>query len=296
MDINEVAVFVRVVQAGGFSAAARQLQIPTSTVSTRVARLEQRLGVTLLQRTTRRLSLTEAGTLYFELASTGLGYVLEAEATLDAAKQQPQGKLKVTAPADLGDSMLAGLVQAMHSQYPDVAMELILTERYIDLIAEGIDVAIRTGKLHDSSLIARPLGMTCWATFASWEYLAQAPALREPQELHQHRCLQFSPMGRDAWTLQRGENSMTIPLHGATIANSITLVRQMALSGQGVALLPTYICKTGMVVGELERVLPEWTAQADPIHLVYPRQRFMPPKLRAFIEVAQHELKPWFIS
>lgn len=296
MDINEVAVFVRVVQAGGFSAAARQLQIPTSTVSTRVARLERRLGVTLLQRTTRRLNLTEAGTLYFELASTGLNYLLEAEATLNAAKQQPQGRLRVTAPADLGDSMLADLVQAMHSQYPDVELELILTERYIDLVAEGIDVAIRTGKLDDSSLIARPLGMACWATFSSPDYLAKAPALHEPQDLHQHRCLQFSPMGRDVWTLQRGNSRMTIPLHGATIANSINLVRQMALNGQGVALLPTYICKAGMVVGELKRVLPEWTAQADPIHLVYPRQRFMPPKLRAFIEVAQHALKPWLVS
>lgn len=294
MDFNEAAVFVKVVQAGSFSAAARQLQLPTSTVSTRVARLEQRLGITLLQRTTRRLSLTEAGQAYFEHASLGLGYMLEAEAAIDAARQAPQGKLRVSAPADLGDSLLAGLVNQVQLQYPALALELLLTERYVDLVAEGIDAAIRTGELGDSSLIAKPLGHACWATFASQEYLEQAPPLRNPQDLNQHHCLQFSPMGRDAWTLRRGNDSITIPLSGHTIANSIGIVRHMALNGQGVALLPTYICKPGMIIGELQRVLPAWQARHDPVHLVYPRQRFMPPKLRAFLDVAQAVMQPWF--
>ncbi|MPS47566.1 LysR family transcriptional regulator [Methylobacillus sp.] len=294
MDFNEAAVFVKVVQAGSFSAAARQLQLPTSTVSTRVARLEQRLGVTLLQRTTRRLNLTEAGRAYFAHASIGLGYLLEAEAALDAARQKPQGRLRVTAPADLGDSLLAGLVQRLQQQHPALEVELILTDRYMDLVAEGIDAAIRTGELRDSSLIAKPLGMACWAVFASRAYLASSPRLQQPQDLNQHRCLQFSPMGRDGWTLRCGEDIMTIPLTGSTMANSIGIVRNMALNGQGVALLPTYICKTELAIGSLERVLPQWQAQADPVHLVYPRQRFMPPKLLALIDMAQAELRPWF--
>ncbi|MFL9609457.1 LysR substrate-binding domain-containing protein [Methylobacillus sp. Pita2] len=294
MDFNEAAVFVKVVQAGSFSAAARQLQLPTSTVSTRVARLEQRLGVTLLQRTTRRLNLTEAGQAYFEHAALGLGYMLEAEAAIDATRQAPQGKLKVSAPADLGDSLLAGLVKQVQSQYPALEMELVLTERYVDLVAEGIDAAIRTGELRDSSLIAKPLGSVCWAAFAHRHYLEHAPALQHPQDLNRHHCLQFSPMGRNAWTFSRGDSSVTVPLKGSTMANSIGIVRNMALNGQGVALLPTYICRPGLIIGELERVLPEWQAQSDSIHLVYPRQRFMPPKLRAFIDIAQSELRPWF--
>lgn len=294
MDLNEAAVFVKVVQAGSFSAAARQLQLPTSTISTRVARLEQRLGVTLLQRTTRRLNLTEAGQAYFEHAALGLGYMLEAEAAIDAARQAPQGKLKVSAPADLGDSLLAGLVKQVQSQYPALEMELVLTERYVDLIAEGIDAAIRTGELRDSSLIAKPLGSVCWAAFAHRQYLEHAPALQHPQDLNRHHCLQFSPMGRDSWTFRRGDSSVTVPLKGSTMANSIGIVRNMALNGQGVALLPTYICKPDMIIGELERVLPAWQAQSDQIHLVYPRQRFMPPKLRTFIDIAQSELRPWF--
>ena len=294
MDFNEAAVFVRVVQAGGFSAAARQLKLPTSTVSTRVARLEKRLGVTLLQRTTRKLHLTEAGHAYFEHASLGLGYMLEAEAALDAARKQPQGKLKVTAPADLGDSLLSSLLIALQEQHPLLEPELVLTDRYIDLVADGVDAAIRTGALRDSSLVARSLGTIRWALFASPAYLAKAPKLQEPQDLKHHHCLQFTPMGRDSWTLYRGDSSITLPLSGKHIANSIGVIRAMTLRDQGVALLPTFACKPGQGGEALQQVLPNWQGAADPVHLVYPRQRFMPPKLRALIEISQQQLKPWF--
>ena len=152
MDFNESAVFVKVVQAGSFSEAARQIGLPTSTVSTRVSRLEKRLGITLLQRTTRRLSLTEAGKVYYHHASQGLSYLLEAEVAVDEARKQPQGRLKVTAPADLGDDLLANLILRTQQEFPELEIELLLTDRYIDLVAEGVDVAIRTGDLRDSTL------------------------------------------------------------------------------------------------------------------------------------------------
>lgn len=294
MDFNEAAVFVKVVQAGGFSAAARQLGLPTSTVSTRVSRLERRLGITLLQRTTRRLHLTEAGTAYYHHASMGLGHMLEAEAAVDEARQQPQGRLKVTAPADLGDVLLAGLIERTQREYPALEVELLLTDRYLDLVAEGVDVAVRTGDLRDSSLIAKSLGTIHWAVFASPDYLKQAAPLEEPQDLHAHRCLQFTPMGRDAWDLSNGRNTVTIPLAGRIMANSIGVVKTMVAGGQGVALLPDFICKTEQAAGDLVRVLSDWQGRADPVHLVYPRQRFMPPKLRAFIDLAQAELRSWF--
>jgi DNA-binding transcriptional LysR family regulator len=294
MDFNEAAVFVKVVQAGSFSAAARQLGLPTSTVSTRVSRLEQRLGITLLQRTTRRLNLTEAGKAYYHHAALGLGHMLEAEAAIDEARQQPQGRLKVTAPADLGDNLLAGLIELTQREFPALDMELMLTDRYVDLVAEGVDAAIRTGELRDSSLVAKSLGTVRWGLFASRDYLQYAAPLEEPQQLHAHHCLQFTPMGRDAWDLSNGRNSITIPLSGRTLANSIGVVRSMAANGQGVALLPTFICKPELLVGDLVRVLPDWQGRADPVHLVYPRQRFMPPKLRAFIDLAQAELRQWF--
>ncbi len=296
MDFNESAVFVKVVQAGSFSEAARQIGLPTSTVSTRISRLEKRLGITLLQRTTRRLSLTEAGTVYYHHASQGLSYLLEAEAAVDEARKQPQGKLKVTAPADLGDSLLANLIQRTQREFPELEMELLLTDRYIDLVAEGVDVAIRTGDLRDSSLIAKSLGTIHWELFASHEYLKKAAPLEEPQDIHAHHCLQFTPMGRDAWTLRSEYSSMTIPLQARTMANSIGVVKSMTENGQGIALLPAFICKQGVNRGDLLRVLPDWQGKADPVHLVYPKQRFMPPKLRAFLDLAQAELRPQFLS
>jgi DNA-binding transcriptional LysR family regulator len=294
MDFNEAAVFVKVVQAGSFSGAARQLGLPTSTVSMRVSRLERRLGITLLQRTTRKLNLTEAGTAYYQHASLGLGYMMEAEAAVDEARQQPQGRLKVTAPADMGDALLAGLIERTQQEYPTLEVELLLTDRYVDLVADGVDAAIRTGTLRDSTLIAKSLGTICWGIFASREYLKQAPPLEEPQHLHKHNCLQFTPMGRDAWDLSNGNSSITIPLTGHVMANSIGVIRSMAIKGQGVALLPTFTCKPGMIIGDLVHLLPDWYGKADPVHLVYPRQRFMPPKLRAFIDLAQDEMRQWF--
>lgn len=296
MDFNEAAVFVRVVQAGSFSAAARQLGLPTSTISTRVARLEKRLGVTLLQRTTRKLNLTEAGALYFEHASMGLGYLLEAEAALDEARQQPQGVLKVTAPADLGDVLLGSLIAQMQQTYPALSLELMLTQSYVDLVAEGVDVAIRTGELRDSSLIAKSLGTIQWALFASPNYLQEAGQIATPTDLAQHQCVQFTSMGRHHWELQRGTTAIRVPLAARTLVNSIGVVRAMAESGQGVALLPTFICQPTVQAGGLQRVLPEWRGQADAVHLVYPKQRFMPPKLRGFIDLAVAQLKPLFHS
>ena len=294
MDFNEAAVFVKVVQAGGFSAAARQLGLPTSTVSTRISRLEKRLGITLLQRTTRRLHLTEAGTVYFHHASQGLGFLLEAEAAIAQGRQQVQGKLKITAPADLGDTLLAGLVERTQREFPALDLELLLTDRYVDLVAEGVDAAIRTGELRDSSMIAKSLGTIRWALFASEGYLEKSAPLKSPQDLLHHDCLQFTPLGRDAWSLSNGQATMTIPLHARTVVNSIGVVKSMAEKGQGVALLPTFVCEQPDGGDALINILPEWRGNADPVHLVYPRQRFMPPTLRAFVDLAQTVLKSTF--
>lgn len=290
MDLNETAVFVKVVQAGSFSAAARQLGLPTSTVSTRVARLERRLGVTLLQRTTRRLSLTELGELYYRHAATGLGHIFEAETAVTASMGEPKGRLRVTAPADFGDTILVCLLERLRMSYPQVNVDLLLTDSYLDLVAEGVDVAIRAGELRDSTLIAKRVGIACWALFASPEYLDVAPPLASPRGLRRHRCLQFTSFGKAQWTLSNRKDSVTVPMEGNLIVNDLGVIRLMTLHGQGIGLLPTYICHEDLQAGRLVRVLPKWEARADPVHLVYPRQRFVPPKLRAFLDTAASEL------
>ena len=290
MDLDESAVFVKVVQAGSFSAAARQLGLPTSTVSTRVARLERRLGVTLLQRTTRRLSLTELGELYFRHAAAGLGHMLEAEAAVTASLGEPKGRLRVTAPADFGDTILVCLLERLRKSHPQIDVDLLLTDSYLNLVAEGVDVAIRAGELRDSTLIAKRVGVACWALFACPEYLDVAPSLASPRGLRRHRCLQFTSFGKSQWTLSNRLESVTVPMEGNLIVNDLGVIRLMTLHGQGIALLPTYICREDVEAGRLVRVLPKWQARADPVHLVYPRQRFVPPKLRAFLDTAASEL------
>jgi DNA-binding transcriptional LysR family regulator len=293
MDLNEAAVFVKVVQQGSFSAAARQLGLPTSTVSTRVARLEKRLGVTLLQRTTRRLSLTDAGRVYFEHAAVGLGHMVDAELAVAETSGEPQGRLRVTAPPDIGDLLLAEIVNEIRERYPRIAIEMVLLDHYVDLIADGIDVAIRAGALDDSTLVARSVGAVRWGLFASPGYLLGVGAIDAPQDLRHHQCLQFLPLGRDAWTLVGKQGSVMVPLPGNVLVNHVGVVRSMTLAGHGVALLPLHLCQSACRDQGLVRVLPDWSAREDPFQLVYPRQRFMPPKLRVFIDVAASVLKNW---
>ncbi|MGU5717556.1 LysR substrate-binding domain-containing protein [Aeromonas taiwanensis] len=294
MDFNQVVVFVKVVQAGSFSAAARLLGLPTSTVSHRVAMLEARLGVTLLQRTTRRLHLTEAGQIYFEHASAGLVHVFDAEAAMTESREEPCGLLRITAPVDIGDQILSSLLAQMRSRWPKVDVELVLMNRYVDLVAEGVDVAIRTGPLKDSTLIARQVGVARWALFASPDYLASASAIEAPQALRHHACLQFTSLGKESWDLQdEAANSVTVPLSRQTLINDVGLIMTMVLAGEGVALLPSYLCRQACDEGRLVAVLPQWQGKADPIHIVYPRQRFMPPRLRAFVDLATIALRKW---
>lgn len=292
MDLNETAVFVKVVQAGSFSAAARQLELPTSTVSTRVARLERRLGVTLLQRTTRRLRITEVGELFYSHADKGLGHFLDAEAAVAASIGEPKGRLRMTAPADFGNAILARLLTRLRNAYPQIDVDLLLTDSYLDLVAEGVDVAIRAGELRDSTLIAKKVGIACWALFASPAYLKTAPSLASPLGLRRQRCLQFTSFGKAQWTLFSRKDSVTVPMQGNLVVNDLGLIRSMTLQGEGIGILPTYVCHEDLQAGRLVRALPKWQARADPVHLVYPRQRFVPPQLRAFMDIAAAELGP----
>lgn len=291
MDLNEIKAFVRVVQAGSFRQAAAQLGMPNSTVSAKVSALERRLGVTLLQRTTRKLRLTEAGEAYFRQASQGLEDLAKAEAEVSAAQRAPQGLLRVTAPADFGNTCLVDLLGAFRKRHPQVRVELVFTDRFVDLVAEGIDVAIRAGTLRDSGLVARKVGIACWTPFASPAYLKRAGTPAHPRALREHACLQFTPLGRDHWQLTQGKSTVTAPLAREVLANDMQMVKALAVSGRGIALLPTFACHRELERGTLVRVLPGWRARADPMHLVYPGQRFVAPKVRAFVDVAVDELE-----
>lgn len=296
MDLNEIAVFVKVIQAGSFSRAAQQLGMPNSTVSAKVSALEKRLGVTLIQRTTRKLHITPAGQAYFNRCVHGLDEIMGAEAEVASAQSEPQGRLRITAPVELGSSVLPGLVADFSSQYPKVKLEVLLTDRMVDLVAEGIDLAIRAGELKDSSLIAKKLGSIYFAPFASRNYLKAVGKPTHPKDLRSHRCVQFAPLGTQEWKLIGPKTSVTVPLQGSLIINDLNMVKALTLSDGGVALLPTFFCYPEVRSGQLVRLLPDWRTGLTPVHYVYPAQKFVLPKLSVFMDKASEALKRNFQS
>ena len=199
IDLNEISVFVEVVKAGSFSQAAKKLKMPNSTVSHKVSSLEKRLGLTLLQRTTRKLNVTPAGQIYFKKCLNGFSEIELAEAEMASAQGEAQGLLRVTAPVELGGGILPEIISDFTAQFPKVTIELILTERRVDLLSESVDLAIRAGELKDSSLIAKKIGLAYFALFASPRYLKQKGTPTHPRELNQHKCLAFAPLGTDSW-------------------------------------------------------------------------------------------------
>ncbi len=286
--------FVRVVEAGSFSAVAREQQSTQSAVSKQIAALEKVLGARLLARTTRSLALTEEGERYFEQARRLVAEIAEAESTLRAGEQHLQGWLRVASAGVFGRLKLLPLVQSFLASHPGVKIDLRLADGFIDLVEQGIDVAVRIGELADSSLIARRVGTTRRAVVASRAYLRSLPAgltpPREPQDLLAHNCLVYSELHtRNAWTFVAGPGAAaepgaerTVRVGGNFVSNSSEAVREAVRSGLGIFNSPTWLFEDEIASGELAALLPDWTATELPIHLVSPPQRRHSAKVKAF--------------
>ncbi len=294
MDFNEVAIFISVVQEGSFSQAAKKLGMPNSTVSAKVSNLEKRLGVTLIQRTTRKLNITPAGQAYFKRCIQGLEEIKAAESEIAAVQGEPQGLLRITAPNELGSSILPGIVSQYTKKYPKARIEVLLTDRRVDLLSENVDLAIRAGELKDSSLIAKRIGTLYFAPFASPKYLKTKGTPTHPRELRNHSCLQFTPIGVDEWKMTSAKGSLNVPIPGRILINDMFALKKMALMDDGIVFLPTYYCYQEVKSNKLIRILPEWRSHLTPIHFVYPAQRFVTPKLSAFITLATDIIKRSF--
>jgi DNA-binding transcriptional LysR family regulator len=285
MERTSAWILVKVVEAGSFSEASRRLKIPVSTISTRISQLERELGVALLQRTTRRLRLTEPGELYFRHASRAVAELQEAEESLASSREEVRGRIRVTSPVEMGSGALSEAVAGFLQTNPRTEIELLLTDRVIDLVAEGVDLAIRVGKLEDSSLVARRLGASRSRLFASPAYLRRNGVPREPRDLSAHVCLGFmAPTGNGTWVLDKAKARAEIPVRFACTANNLSAIHQVALAGLGIALLPLFLCSADLDRGALVPVLEDWGAEEVPVHLLHPKSRFVPVKTRALID------------
>lgn len=286
--LDEIDAFVCVIETGGFTAAAEKLGLSPSAVSKLMARLEERLGVRLLQRTTRQMRPTAEGEAYYKRASALVEELREVESRIGREASVPRGLLRVTTSVGLGLSQISKLVPEFLRRYPEVRLELDLQDRNLDLVAERFDIGIRFGRMPDSSLKSRQLGHVTRQIFAAPSYIARHGRPRTPQDLARHNCLNFHYMNSlNTWPLREKKTGpeREYPVTGNFVADNGELLYQMALEGVGIMRLADFMVADDVAQGRLVLLLEEFNPrQSLPIHLVWPPQRFEPPRLRAFID------------
>lgn len=285
--LTAMRTFVAVVRAGSFTAGAEQLGISTALASKYVGRLEDRLGVRLLNRTTRSLTLTEDGAAYLDRASQVIDEFDQLEAAVQNRAAAPSGRLVISAPVTFGEEYLTMMVAAFLETYPEISIELQLTDRFVSLVDEGVDVAIRIANLTDSSLIARRLAPARIVVCASPSYLEQHGVPATPEDLQAHRSIVDTNFrGGSAWTFSIGGKQLSTKVQGQFSVNSARAVRQMLLQGAGVGLIPTYAVGEDLRAGRLRVLLEEYEALDLGIYALYTHNRHLAPKVRAFIDFA----------
>lgn len=293
IDPNDLLIFAKVADLGSFSRAATALGWPKSTVSRRLAALEQRLGERLLWRTTRRQNLTDFGLQLLEHARQVASEVAAVAALSEHRQATPSGRLRVSMPNDLATALLANAMAAFSVQHPGIRLELDLSPRRVDLLADNFDLAIRMGELpSDATLVARRLAAFGNGLYASPAYLAAHGTPAHPDELPQHRCLLL--LGREGeampWPLQRDGQPWSGQPSGHIVANSPELLIRLALADGGIAAVPDQFVQPLLAQGRLQRVLPDWQLPSHNAWAVFPERRLMPTKTRAFIDALQTAL------
>lgn len=284
--LDDLASFAAVVDCGGFSAAARRLGVSKTQVSAAVGRLEARLGVRLLQRTTRRLSLTEAGSAVLPHAQQAALAARDAEEAATALRATPRGRLRVNAPMSFGLLQVAPALGDFTRRFPEVEVDLVLDDRRLDLVDGGFDLAVRIGELADSSLVATHLGHNHNLLVASPDYLARRGPPQQPEDLASHAALIYtlSAARSDSWSLQRDGDTREVRVGGPLRANNSLALRDAALQGLGIARLPAFCATEALRDGRLVPVLPGWSLPSQGIHALTTARRQRPPKVAVFID------------
>lgn len=292
MDLNRVSAFVRVVHDGSFTAAARALGLPKSSISRSVAQLEHDLGIRLLHRTTRQLHLTDAGAAYYERVSRALGDIGEATAAASDTQAELSGVVRLTAPVDIGIWSLAPIVARFVRKHPRIRVEVSLTNHVVDLVGEGFDLAVRAGPLRDSSLVARRVGELRSVAYASPRYLARRGVPKELKDLAGHDCVLFRPTsGTATWELKHTDGTVSsVDVTGGVASDDLSFVRKAVLAGSGIGVLPTFLCGRAEATGKLVRVLGEWSLNGAVLHVAYPSARLVPQRVVALREHLLGEL------
>jgi DNA-binding transcriptional LysR family regulator len=299
IDLNRVAVFARVVDEGSFTKAALALGLPKSSVSRSLALLESELGTRLLQRSSRKLTVTEAGAAYYAQVSGALNAIDTASAAAAEQQSVPRGLVRMTAPYDSGNDVFMPILARIVEQMPTISLEVALTNRHVDLAEEGFDLAIRAGAIQNESLIARKVAEIRPGLFASRGYLERRGTPLTIRELGDHECVFFrGERGRTTWTLHTGERAEQVAVSGRLGVDDMGAVRNAMVLGVGIALLPPFACAREVSEGSVIRVLPDWVGPPAQLSLVYPSARLVPQRVVLVRDYLLSELAhiPWTCS
>jgi DNA-binding transcriptional LysR family regulator len=291
-QLTAMKVFRNVAELGSFAEASRQLKLSPAAVSKNISELEAHLGVQLFNRTTRRLSRTEAGSRYYEHIVRILDEMQEAEASLGSMQDTPRGRLRVTAPLTLTLMLLSAAVPKFLERYPDLSLDLRLDDRRINLVEEGFDVAIRvSGHLADSSLIARKLINLQYVVCCAPAYVERFGPPATPHALQQHNCVQFTLSDRvDEWEFRKGEELVRVPVAGRYRVTSSLAVRDALLAGFGVSLVPRIYVADQLDRGDLTTLLDDWSATETTVYALYPSKKHVSAKVKAFLDFVAEQL------
>lgn len=292
MDLNGALIFVRVAQLGSFTKAARALRLPNSSVSDRISDLEKTLGVRLLVRTTRKLHLTDAGSRFLQKAELAVAALMAAGEEASSSQSQPTGVLRITAPVEFDLSSVSAAVTDYLQKFPQVRMQFLLTERVVDLIGEGFDIAIRVGQAKPSSLSTISLGTSGFILIASPDYIGRSPKIRHPHDLAHHNCLSVSTekdaAGAAIWDLVSvGGQKAKIEIQARVSSNSLSAIKHLASIAEGVALMPATVVRDDVSAGRLVHVLPEWSTAPQPVYLAHADRKNLSRKVEAMLPLLE---------
>lgn len=293
MNLNDIKVFIDVVEAGSFAGASKTLGMPSTTVSRKVQMLEAGLGVKLLHRSTRKLSLTEEGDHYFHLCQQHLLALEEANDVIRQAQLKPKGKIRITSPLDFSIHYVQPWIIEFLQQYPEISIELDTSDDYVNMVEDRIDVAFRSGKLQDSSLIARRIGPKQNVCCASPAFLSSIPAINQPEDLERVNCIVFGKSSAGSqWHFTKEKQSFHVSVSGTYATNSIGLVIDSALAGLGVAYAPIALINPYLMNGQLVQVLADYDTPRSNMFVIYQSHRYMAKPIRLFIDHVMDKVAP----
>jgi DNA-binding transcriptional LysR family regulator len=292
IDINAALVFVKVVEQGSFRGAARALGVPKSNVSRKVSELEEHLGARLLQRTTRHVGVTDAGAAYHRHATMAVATLQDAERAVLDLVDKPSGMLRLTASINFGLLFLPAVVHDFLEENPEVQITVELSDRRVDLVEEGFDLAIRAGALPDSTFIAQRLGGTQVVCFASPGYLKKRGVPKTPDDLAEHDCLLYGLSNVTTWTFRGARKPRQLPVKGRLVSNNYLFLRDAATRGLGIVRAPELIAIEALRRGRLKTVLDDFLLPESPIHAIYPSARHLSPKVRTFVAFLKKRCAP----